>query len=104
MSLASTPKVHFEIADLPPILSRSPWTVYLDTVPDLDTQGRTCTEKYMGPLASGEVAIMNVRPDGYVGSLKKWNLGGANDPLEVGKEASAWLNEYFGGFLAVPAL
>lgn len=98
---ASTPKPNFEISDLPPILSRSPWTIYLDDVPDLDTQGSTCTDKYLGPLETNEVVIMNVRPDGYVGSMKKWNLEGAQDPLEVGKEAAAWLDGYFGRFLAV---
>ncbi|CAN8096181.1 unnamed protein product [Discula destructiva] len=100
--ITSTPKPNFELSDLPPILSRSPWTVYLDNVPDLDTQGSTCTAKYLGPLASGEVAIMNVRPDGYVGSLSKWNIDDSHDPLEVGKTAAAWLDRYFGGFLAVP--
>lgn len=99
--ITSTPKPNFEISDLPPILSRSPWTIYLDDVPDLDTQGSTCTDKYLGPLANNEVVIMNVRPDGYVGSMKKWNLEGVEDPLEMGKEAAAWLDGYFGRFLAV---
>lgn len=98
---ASTPKPNFEISDLPPILSRSPWTIYLDDVPDLDTQGSTCTDKYLGSLAPNEVVIMNVRPDGYVGSMKKWDLGGAEDPLALGQDAAAWLDGYFRGFLAV---
>lgn len=101
-TLASTPKPNFEISELPPILSRSPWTIYLDDVPDLDTQGSTCTDKYLGSMASNEVAVMNVRPDGYVGSLKKWSLDDPQDPLQVGKEAAAWLDGYFGAFLAVP--
>lgn len=45
---------------------------------------------------------MNVRPDGYVGSMKKWDLDGPHDPLELGKEAAAWLDGYYAGFLAVP--
>lgn len=76
--------------------------MYLDDVPDLDTQGSGCTDKYLGSLASNEVAVMNVRPDGYVGSLKKWSLESSIDPLEVGREAAAWLDGYYGGFLALP--
>lgn len=147
---ASTPKPNFELSHLPPLLSRSPWTIYLDDVPDLDTQGRTCTEKYLGssfhpstslsssssPLSSPkEIALLNVRPDGYVGSIRKWNLAGptttttttttddtdqqmttdgqeepANNNSftnpraeQIGREAAAWLDDYFGGFLAVPS-
>lgn len=45
---------------------------------------------------------MNVRPDGYVGSLKRWRLNDSEDPLDMAKEAAAWLDGYFGGFLTVP--
>lgn len=107
---ASTPKESFELSHLPPILSRSPWTIYLDDVPDLDTQGSTCTAKYLGPefssssSAGDEVAVLNVRPDGYVGSVRKWSFanGNAGVPEDVGREAAGWLDRYFGGFLAVP--
>lgn len=109
---ASTPKPNFELSHLPPLLARSPWTIYLDDVPDLDTQGRTCTEKYLGSnFSSSEIAILNVRPDGYVGSVRKWDLtataaatdeGGAGAAEQVGRQAAAWLDDYFGGFLAVP--
>lgn len=106
--LASTPKPNFELSHLPPILSRSPWTIYLDDIPDLDTQGSTCTDKYLGPsdASQTEVAILNVRPDGYVGSIKKWNLAGLVDQErleDLGKEAATWLDDYFGGFMAVPS-
>lgn len=96
------------------MLSRSPWTIYLDDVPDLDTQGSTCTAKYLGPPdAPGgfqpdhEVAILNVRPDGYVGSVKKWSLLDDDDderrlPEDLGRDAAAWLETYFDRFLAVP--
>lgn len=111
-SLATTPKPNFELCHLPPVLSRSPWTIYLDDVPDLDTQGSTCTVKYLGSpdIPEGfqpdhEVAILNVRPDGYVGSVKKWSLdteSSQKPPEEVGREAAAWLEGYFDKFLAVP--
>ncbi|KAF3771113.1 hypothetical protein M406DRAFT_59874 [Cryphonectria parasitica EP155] len=107
--ITSTEKSNFEIAHLPQILSRSPWTIYLDDVPDLDTQGTTCTEKYLGARAvsRGEVAVLNVRPDGYVGSLKTWDLtglrgGAAEAAADVGREAAGWLERYYDGFLVVP--
>lgn len=122
---ATTPKSEFELTTLPTLLSRSPWTIYLDDVPDLDTQGSTCTVKYLGaPDVPGgfqpdrEVAILNVRPDGYVGSVKKWSLlpdgategdkdgaegdGSTELPEELGQQAAAWLETYFDRFLAVP--
>jgi phenol 2-monooxygenase (NADPH) len=113
---ASTSKHLFEIADLPPILARSPWTIYLDDRPDLDTRGLTCTEKYLGaPLQDGEVAIVNVRPDGYVGAARRWDMtcapasaatgaghGQGVDAIETGREAARWLDAYFDGFLQVP--
>ncbi|KAK2602881.1 hypothetical protein N8I77_009383 [Diaporthe amygdali] len=104
--ITSTSKHLFEISDLPAILSRSPWTIYLDDMPDLDTRGLTCTEKYLGaPLQDGEVAIVNVRPDGYVGAVRRWDMtpgGVADDAVETGREAARWLDAYFDGFLQVP--
>ncbi|PSR81252.1 hypothetical protein BD289DRAFT_462190 [Coniella lustricola] len=128
--ITSTPKQNFELAQLPQILARSPWTIYVDDMPDLDTQGSHCTTKYLGPNAAlpGHVTLLNVRPDGYVGSLKTWNLGvssssssspspspaatsASNTPpaaeqqqsaAQMGAEASQWLQEYFSRFLAVP--
>ncbi|KUI59801.1 3-hydroxybenzoate 4-monooxygenase [Cytospora mali] len=100
--ITSTSKHLFEIAHLPPILSRSPWTIYLDDVPDLDTRGSTCTEKYLGSLLQDEVAIMNVRPDGYVGSLKKWKITDDKHGEALGVEAARWLESYYDGFLQVP--
>lgn len=100
---ASTSKHLFEIAHLPPILSRSPWTIYLDDVPDLDTRGSTCTEKYLGSQLRDEVAVMNVRPDGYVGSLRKWRISGDEDGEAAGVEAARWLDGYYDGFLQVPS-
>lgn len=48
-------------------------------------------------MLTDEVVILNVRPDGYVGSVKKFNIidGGA------ALEAVQWLDTYYSGFLQV---
>lgn len=74
-----------EIADLPVGLRRSAWTVYLDDI-------GACTEKWLGGLGEGEVAVVIVRPDGYVGAIRRWDGDGGN-------EAAKWVDDYFGGFL-----
>ncbi len=98
-SAATTPKDQFEITDVPPLLQDSRWTIYLDNVPELDTRGMHCTEKWLGRLAPGEVAIANVRPDGYVGSVGRWDAS----LDESGMAAAKWLDDYYRGFLKVPA-
>ncbi|KAK5633247.1 hypothetical protein RRF57_008961 [Xylaria bambusicola] len=95
--LTSTPKEDFELASLPTLFSMSQWTVYLDDVPHLDTKGLRCISKWLGRLEYGEVAIVNVRPDGYVGSIKKWDVSRE----AVGKEAARWLDKYYNSFLHV---
>ncbi|CAK7565213.1 MAG: hypothetical protein SEPTF4163_003124 [Sporothrix epigloea] len=95
--ITSADKNTFEIAQLPPILASSPWTVYLDDVAALDTQGRSCMDKWLGGLASDEVAIVNVRPDGYVGSVNRFA-----STAEAGVEAAQWMDAYYSGFLQVP--
>ena len=85
------PKARVEIADLPPLLQDSRWTFYLDNLMRMPT----ATEKWIGPLMEGEVAIVNIRPDGYVGSIGRWNAHEA----ESGMEAVSWLNTYYGAFL-----
>ncbi|RDW61538.1 FAD protein [Coleophoma crateriformis] len=74
-----------EIADLPSLWKDSRWTFYLD-----DVMG--CTKKWIGDVKEGEVVILNVRPDGYVGSLKAFEHQDAEG-------ACAWLDGYYGGFL-----
>ncbi|KAF7556722.1 hypothetical protein G7Z17_g1211 [Cylindrodendrum hubeiense] len=96
--ISSAEKKDFEIASLPPFLAKSGWTIYLDDVPTLDTQGRRCTEKWLGALESNEAAIVNVRPDGYVGAVKRWNTSESDS----GQAAAKWLDAYFGGFLKTP--
>lgn len=80
------------------MLQDSRWTVYLDNVPELDTRGLRCTDKWLGRLAPGEVAIVNVRPDGYVGSVGRWD----SSLDESGIEAAKWLDNYYSGFMKVP--
>ena len=94
-------KNKFEIAGLPLVLANSPWTIYVDDVAHLDTRGKSCTEKWLGSLLPGEAAIVNVRPDGYVGSINRWGAGGLAGEVE-GREAAEWLDSYYGGFLQVP--
>lgn len=72
----------FELADLPPALQRSRWSVYLD-----DVDG--CIEKWVG--MSGPATVI-VRPDGYIGAVQPWDVS-------QGVEAARWVDEYF-SFLA----
>lgn len=92
------PKSEIEISDLPALLQDSRWTFYLDNVPELDTRGAFCTEKWLGSLGPSEVAIVNVRPDGYVGSVGRWDT----NIDEAGEQAAAWLDSYYDGFMQAP--
>jgi phenol 2-monooxygenase (NADPH) len=103
------PKSEIEVADLPPLLQDSRWTFYLDDCPELDTRGASCTTKWLGGaggaggLEPGEVALVTVRPDGYVGAVGRW---GDPEALDVdpaaGDAAAHWLDAYFDRFLQVP--
>ncbi|KAH6610474.1 fad binding domain-containing [Trichoderma cornu-damae] len=96
--ITTMPKSEIEISDLPALLQDSRWTFYLDNVPELDTKGAFCTEKWLGSLGPSEVAIVNVRPDGYVGSVGRWDT----NVDEAGEQAAAWLDSYYGGFMDAP--
>ncbi|KAL3477107.1 FAD binding domain-containing protein [Aspergillus californicus] len=74
----------FEIADLPLALQESRWTVYLDG------DGDGCIDKWMGvgSLSASQAGIVIVRPDGYIGALKTWEVSD-------GGEAMGWVDEYF---------
>ncbi|KAF6837151.1 phenol 2-monooxygenase [Colletotrichum plurivorum] len=96
--ITPTDKNDFEIASLPPLFARSGWTVYLDDVAPLDTQGRSCADKWLGGLAADEATLVLVRPDGYVGAVGRWDATGGAD---AGSSAAQWLDDYFGGFLQV---
>lgn len=89
-TVTAMPKADVEIADLPKALQDSRWTFYLD-----DVMQPSCTEKWLGELGTDEIAIINVRPDGYVGSIGRFAATGA----AAGGEAVAWLEAYYGGFL-----
>lgn len=90
-----TPKPEIEIADLPPLLQASRWTFYLDHV--MKEPAGSCTETYLGPEmgVAGRVAIVNVRPDGYVGSMNVWDASLAGE----GEVAGRWVESYYAGFL-----
>ncbi|KAF4170432.1 hypothetical protein CNMCM8694_006581 [Aspergillus lentulus] len=80
-------KSDFELSDLPDILQQSRWTLYLDNADE-----KSCTDKWVGKLNSNEAAIINVRPDGYVGSLSLWTE-------KEGDKAADWVEEYYASFL-----
>ncbi|CAM1506951.1 Fc.00g065920.m01.CDS01 [Cosmosporella sp. VM-42] len=96
--ITTMPKTEIEISDLPPLLQDSRWTFYLDDIPEQDTRGSLCTNKWLGSLGPGEVAIVNVRPDGYVGSIGRWD----SSVDDSGIAAARWLDEYYGGFMQIP--
>lgn len=90
--ITSTPKNDFEVADLPSAFRASRWTIYLDNIPHHDTRKQTCIDKWVGSSGKGRIAVMNVRPDGYVGSVSTW---AADD----GMAAAQWLDDYYDAFL-----
>lgn len=92
------PKAEMELSDLPAMLQDSRWSLYLDNIPEQDTRGALCTDKWLGSLELGDVAIINVRPDGYVGSVGRWDS--SND--DSGEKAAQWLDDYYSGFLQLP--
>lgn len=83
-----------EIDDVPSLWRDSKFTVYADDIPGSDTRGLGVTEKWIGGVKSGEVGIVVVRPDGYVGCAKRFR----GRKVDAGM-AGRWLDEYFDGFL-----
>ncbi|KAL6703059.1 hypothetical protein ACN47E_010266 [Coniothyrium glycines] len=84
-----------ELRDLPPVLRDSAWTFYLDDVPAKDTRLQTVMDKWLDGLAQGEVVVLNVRPDGYVGALRRF----AASSKEDGEAAVQWMDGYYEQFL-----
>jgi phenol 2-monooxygenase len=84
-----------EMDDLPQVLRASRWTFYLDDVPDKDTRGQKCMDKWLDGVDDNEVVVLNVRPDGYVGTIRRFPDGSQ----ERGKSAVQWLDEYYGQFM-----
>lgn len=84
-----------EIKDLPAILRESAWTFYLDDVPEKDTRKQSCMDKWLDGLDDNEVVVLNVRPDGYVGTVRRF----PNGTRESGHAAVQWLDQYYEQFL-----
>lgn len=84
-----------EIRDLPPVLRESAFSFYLDDVPHKDTRGQTVMDKWLDGLDEEEVVVLNVRPDGYVGSLRRF----ASGTKENGVTAVRWMDDYYEGFM-----
>ncbi|KAG9239305.1 FAD binding domain-containing protein [Amylocarpus encephaloides] len=82
-------KEEIEISDLPSMFRESCWTFYLD---DLTSERQSCTDKWLGAVEEGQVTLVNIRPDGYVGAIETWDNG-------QGKQACEYLDAYYGGFL-----
>jgi phenol 2-monooxygenase (NADPH) len=82
-------KERVEIKDLPAMFRHSPWTFYLD---DVGGRAGSCTKKWLGGLHNNEIAIINVRPDGYVGSIGIFEVGD-------GEKAKKWIDGYYGEYL-----
>jgi phenol 2-monooxygenase len=93
--VTTAPKDSVEIADLPPLLQRSRWAFYLDDIPDATGAPHSATQAWLGGLGHSEVAVVLVRPDGYVGGISRWDCSAQ----AAGQQAAMWLDEYFGGFL-----
>jgi hypothetical protein len=84
-----------EIKDLPPVLRESSWSFYLDDVPHKDTRKQTVMDKWLDGLDEDEVVVLNVRPDGYVGTVRRF----ANGSRENGMVAVNWMDDYYEGFM-----
>ncbi|PWY69067.1 FAD binding domain protein [Aspergillus heteromorphus CBS 117.55] len=78
----------FELADLPEVLQRSRWSVYLDDDVEGEAKGCGCTQRWMGGLDGGRAGVVVVRPDGYVGWSETW-------AVEQGDKAAEGVREYF---------
>ncbi|KAJ4338347.1 hypothetical protein N0V95_008083 [Ascochyta clinopodiicola] len=84
-----------EIKDLPPVLRESSWSFYLDDVPHKDTRKQTIMDKWLDGLDENEVVVLNVRPDGYVGTVRRF----ASGSKENGMVAVNWMDDYYEGFM-----
>lgn len=84
-----------ELRQLPSILRESAFTFYLDDVPDRDTRKQTCMDKWLDGLDENEVVVLNVRPDGYVGCVRRFMSGSR----ESGMAAVHWMDEYYEQFM-----
>lgn len=89
--ITKTPQANIEFTDLPELLRKYKWTFYND---DLDDNVSPIMKWNAGlGLKDGELQVVCVRPDGYVGAVGKWDGDGSSG------ETKTWLESYFGGFL-----
>lgn len=86
---------NIEIHDLPLTLRKSAWTFYLDDIPEKDTRKQKCLDKWLDGLDENEVVVLNVRPDGYVGTVRRF----ADGSRESGHVAVQWMDEYYEQFM-----
>jgi phenol 2-monooxygenase len=85
----------FELSDLPSTLRSSAFTVYLDNIPEKDTRKQKCMDKWLDGLDENEVVVLNVRPDGYIGTVRRF----ADGSRESGQAAVQWMDEYYERFM-----
>jgi phenol 2-monooxygenase len=76
-------QLSFEISELPEMLQKSRWTLYLD-----NCQSPDCTEKWFGNLEREKVGVAIVRPDGYIGAIDTWHWAQV-------ETTGRWLEDYF---------
>ncbi|KAF1952795.1 FAD monooxygenase-like protein [Byssothecium circinans] len=94
-ALVTSERGNVEIDHLPHILRESAFTFYLDNIPHMDTRRQSCMDKWLGGLDDREVVVVNVRPDGYVGTVRRW----ADGSKDSGMSAVNWLDQYYSQFL-----
>lgn len=81
-----------EISDLPPLLQTSRGTFYMDDLQD-SRKFTTRMEKHLGDVSQGQVAIVNIRPYGYVWATRRLNAD------SDAAQACKWMDQYYGDFL-----
>ncbi|KAH8732677.1 FAD binding domain-containing protein [Phaeosphaeriaceae sp. PMI808] len=86
---------NIEISDLPSILRESAWTFYLDDIPEKDTRKQKCMDKWLDGLNENEIVILNVRPDGYVGTVRRF-ANGSRENIQIAIE---WMDHYYEQFM-----
>ncbi|KAK4501615.1 hypothetical protein PRZ48_007424 [Zasmidium cellare] len=94
--ITATPKADFEIADLPELLRCSPWTVYLDDCAAQNRDQKHCFEKWGGDMAGNECAVINVRPDGYIGHSHRCDV-----VKDSPQDAAGVVYSYYSSFLEI---
>jgi phenol 2-monooxygenase len=86
---------NIETRDLPSVLRESAWTFYLDGIPEKDTRKQTIMDKWLDGLDENEIVVLNVRPDGYVGTIRRFPKG----DKENGMVAVEWMDQYYEQFM-----